>query len=102
MGGGGAGVSIGEPGGDRRGEQVVFPRELEDGLGAVRDIRQTEGVDEVAFEVFPEGVVGGLETLDDGFRDGLAIDFGEFRAILGVLVVCVLKLQMFEAFSSFS
>lgn len=64
----------------------------------MRDIGQAEGVDEMALEVFPEGVAGGLETLDDGFRDGFAVDCGKFGAILGVLVVRVLKLQMFEGF----
>jgi hypothetical protein len=55
----------------------------------------------VAFEVFPESVVGGLEALDDRFRDGLAIDLGELGAILRVLIVRILKLQAFENFFEF-
>ncbi len=39
--------------------------------------------------------------MDDEFRDGLAVDLGEFREIPDVLVVRELKLQMLEGFFDF-
>ena len=78
-----------------------MPGQFEDGLGAVGDFREAGFLDEVVFEGFPEGVVAGLEALDDGFGDRLAVNVREFRAILCHLIVGELQLQMFEGFLKF-
>jgi hypothetical protein len=56
---------------------------------------------EIDAEGEAEGVVGGLEALEDRLGNGLAVDLGEFGAIPGVLAVRVFKFQAFEKFFEF-